>query len=67
MTIRTNNLYTRTTEGPIRHLQTALLTMPVRLVFPKGLDHPAPLRDAQGRLLYALPGGGVWAEPSAPR
>jgi hypothetical protein len=61
MTERTNSLYTQTVAGPIPHLQTAALTMPVRLVFPKGLDHPAPVRDGQGRLLYALPGGGVWA------
>jgi hypothetical protein len=61
MTERTNNLYTQTAAGPIPHLQTAALTMPVKLAFPKGLDAPAPVRDGQGRLLYALPGGGVWA------
>jgi len=57
---------TVTTEGYVPHAwHPAGFFAPVKLDIRRGgvkgiLDYQAPLRRGDGRLVYALPGGGEW-------
>ncbi len=59
---------TMTSEGMIKHKQHPDgFEMPVRLAVRNGgvktmLEFQPPMRDADGRLIYALPGGGSFVD-----
>lgn len=55
-------LYTKTQDGRVPHLelvtQHGVVRCPVRILKPIPNQAPFPERDLNGRLIYALPGGG---------